>query len=121
MDNNELQHWGVKGMKWGVRRSRLSSDSSSSRRSSKSEDYVRAKALKKKKLSQLSNSELKELNNRMQLEQNYRNLKKQRVSAGQKFVKDVAYETAKNTASEYAKKYAKEGIAFMAASMKKSE
>lgn len=132
MDYNELQHWGVKGQKWGVRRyqkkdgsltsagkKRYSEDSS--RKSSKSDDHLRAKALKKKRLSQLSNAELKELNNRMQLEQNYKNLKKQRVNAGQKFVKDVAYETAKSTASDYAKKYAKAGISFMVDSMKKSD
>lgn len=104
--DNELKHYGVKGMKWGVRRA--------SRRRSPSEDHVRAKELKKKKLSQLSNAELRELNNRMNLESQYKNLKRQNVSAGRKFVQEVAREAAKNTASDYARRYAKEGANFIA-------
>lgn len=111
MDNNTLYHYGVLGMKWGRRKSRTSSSGTGSkRRSNKSDDYVRAKTLKKKKLSQLSNAELKELNNRMQLESQYKNLKKQNISTGRKFVQDVAYESGKQIAAEYTKKYAKKGI-----------
>lgn len=121
MDNNVLTHAGLKGMKWGVRRFQNPDGTLTpagkkryAKKTSDSEDYTRAKALKKKKLRQLSNAELKELNNRMQLESQYRNLKKQNVSAGKKFVQDVAYETAKNTAADYAKKYAKKGISAVA-------
>ena len=119
MEENYLQHYGVLGMKWGRRRSeaQLARDRGKSRRT-KSEDHLRAKSLKKKRLSQLSNSELKELNNRMQLEQQYKSLKKQNVSAGKKFVKDVAYESGKQIAAEYTKKYAKKGIAFLGDAMK---
>lgn len=78
-----------------------------------SDDHIRAKELKKKKLSELSNAELKELNNRMNLESQYKNLKKQNMSVGRKFVQDVARETAKNTASEYARKYTKKGINYV--------
>ena len=119
MVNNELTHWGIKGQKWGVRRYQ-NKDGSLTPKGQKrySDDYVRAKTLKKKKLRQLSNAELKELNNRMQLESTYKNLKKQDISAGRKFAKDVAYETAKSTASDYAKKYAKLGIKFIGDAMK---
>lgn len=111
---DELYHYGVLGMKWGKRKAKSSSDSNrKSRRSRKSEDYLRAKAIKKKRVSQMSNAELKELNTRMQLEQQYKSLKKQNISSGKKFVKDVAYETAKNTASDYARKYAKKGIEYL--------
>lgn len=113
--NTELYHWGIKGMKWGVRRYQNSDGSLTSKGKKRySEDAYRAKKIKKKRLSQMSNAELKELNNRMQLEQNYKNLKKQKMSIGRKFVQDVAYETAKNTASEYAKKYTKKGIEYVA-------
>lgn len=119
MDYKHLEHAGVKGMRWGVRRYQNKDGSlTAAGRKRYSDDYVRAKTLKKKRLSQLSNAELRDLNNRMQLENQYKSLKKQRVSAGRKFVQDVAYEAAKNTASEYAKKYAKKGIAYMAESMK---
>lgn len=111
MENNELTHYGVLGMKWGVRRNR--SSTGSNRKPKKSEDYIRVKSLKKKRLSQLSNTELRELNNRMQLEQQYKSLKKQQISSGRKFINDVAYETAKNTVSEYTRKYAKKGIEHM--------
>lgn len=123
MENSMLSHAGIKGMRWGVRRYQNSDGSLTPAgqqryaKKAKSEDHIRAKALKKKKLSQLSNSELRELNNRMQLESQYRNLKKQNVSAGRKFVQDVAYETAKNTAADYAKKYAKKGISAIGAKM----
>lgn len=112
MANNELKHYGVLGMKWGVRRG-SSGSGKTSRKSRMSEDHARAKSLKKKKLSQLSNAELKELNNRMNLENQYKNLKRQNVSAGRKFVQDVAYEAAKNTASDYARRYAKDGAEFV--------
>lgn len=163
---DELYHYGVKGMKWGVRRRRDaikaynksmrdsdarnkqimsgktsgkvqsgigrridatkaynksmrdSSDANKqlikdARNAGKSQDHLRAKELKKKNLSELSNAELRELNNRMQLESQYKNLKRQNVSAGQKFVKDVAYDAGKNVASEYARKYAKKGAAYI--------
>lgn len=120
MYNNELYHYGVPGMKWGVRKSRQN-NKSVSRKSKKSEDYLRSKQLKKKKLSEMSNAELKELNNRMQLESQYKNLKRQNISTGQKFIKDVSYEVAKNTVSEYARKYAKEGINYVSSNMSSRE
>ena len=55
----------------------------------------------------------RDINNRMQLETQYKNLIKQRVSVGEKFVRDVAYDAAKNTASEYARKYTKKGVKFV--------
>ena len=106
---NELYHYGVLGMRWGVRRTGKNGSSSEPKRV-KSEDYTRAKKLKKKRLSELSNAELNDLNNRMQLESQYKNLKKQNINVGRKFVTDLVYETAKNTASSYASKYARQGI-----------
>lgn len=120
MDNNTLYHHGIKGMRWGRRKSSTSSGTTKSKRSSyQSEDHIRSRSLKKKKLSQLSNAELKELNNRMQLESQYKNLKKQNISVGQKFVKDVAYESGKQIAAEYTKKYAKEGIKLVGMALRK--
>lgn len=70
----ELYHHGILGMKWGRRKSKYTS-----------KDYRRAKALSKKKTNQLSNKELKELNNRYQLESTYNKNKSQR-NVGRKIV-----------------------------------
>lgn len=68
----ELYHFGVKGMKWGVRR--------------KSDDAKNARALGRKPLNQLSNAELKQLNERKRLEREYKQLNPSMVSRGIKFV-----------------------------------
>ena len=74
-NTEELYHWGIKGMKWGVRKDRKVS-----------EDAATAKALKKKKLDELSNAELKKLNERKNLEQQYKNLNPGAIKKGLKFV-----------------------------------
>lgn len=84
-----LAHYGIKGMRWGVRRSRAELDRAAGRRVAKgkpvtktkaSADAIRAAQLKKTAKKQgtkvLSNNELKELNTRIQLEQQYKNLNK---------------------------------------------
>lgn len=112
MDNNELKHYGVPGMKWGVRRAerRRAKIERKAEKEGWSEDYKNTAIAKTKKVKQMSNSELKKLNERLQLENNYRNTKQQRRSAGQKFVSDVLRESAKDTAKSYVTKYAKMGI-----------
>ena len=99
MNKNELVHYGVPGMKWGRRKARTTS-----------EDHNRAKTIKKKKLSEMSNQELKDLNNRMNLESQYRDLKSRNVNAGRKFVRNVLIGAATVTAGYYAQKYMKKGV-----------
>ena len=72
---NVIAHYGVLGMKWGVRRNKSSSS-----------DHTRSRELKKKKLHELTDEELKTLNNRLNLEQNYRRLNPSVVAIGSKFV-----------------------------------
>ena len=73
---NELYHYGVLGMKWGVRRSKSGSSSSgkSSKRSKLAVDPSYKKAHAKKKLKYMSDNDLREVNNRLNLEKNYRDL-----------------------------------------------
>ena len=92
---NELYHWGIKGMKWGVRRYQNKDGSLTNagkkRRSKKlSDDYVTAKSLKKKKISQMSNAELRKLNERQNLERQYKQMNKSHIAKGIAFIASAA-------------------------------
>lgn len=85
MTENELYHFGVKGMKWGVRKSRSRSGSSKNRRSKTdgwSDDAKEAYRINKKKVNQMSNAELKKLNERRNLERNYHQLNPNAIKKG---------------------------------------
>ena len=58
-------------------------------------DYKRFKAIKKKKLSEMSNDEVKQLVTRMQLEKQFKDLNPSVVNMGAKIVTDVLKETVK--------------------------
>lgn len=81
-----LAHYGVPGMKWGVRRKQVSSGSKKSRRQKRratySKDYLESEPLRKKNYKQLSNAELNKLNKRMNLEQNYKRLNPKGIDKG---------------------------------------
>lgn len=85
---DELYHHGVKGMKWGVTKERASS-LRGPRKATGSADYVHAVALKKKGSTNLSTAELRELTNRLQLEQQYSKLNPKSYEKGLQFVKSV--------------------------------
>ena len=87
-----LAHYGVKGMKWG----KTGAGKSTSRKSSKasepdSEDHVKSRQLKQKSLRTMSNKDIKELNERLQLEKTYKDLTKNQsaITKGRKASKDV--------------------------------
>ena len=75
-----IKHYGVKGMQWGVRRK------SSSR---KSGDYMTSRKIAKKKVSELSNKDLKKLAGRMNLEKQYSSLNPRTSSKGKHLVSKV--------------------------------
>lgn len=84
-----LMHYGVPGMKWGVRKARKKnyiSKAVKKRRSSYSQDYTDTEKLRKKNYKQLSNSELKSLNKRLELESNYKRLNPKGVEKGKRMV-----------------------------------
>jgi hypothetical protein len=140
-----LEHFGTKGMRWGVRRSRAERAAAANEPSEitvktkagkgvvktsggakhpASEDAVRAavakQKLKKSTVDSLSNAELKSLNERLNLQATYLgNIKKLEESKeGKKFLKDLLRKEGKSFLSKEAgpsETLAKKGIAVRAA------
>ena len=105
MDNDELMHYGVPGMKWGVRRTpaQLGRKKTSSSKSlfgkkkskakakakAKSESSKKETAQKPKTVKEMSDEELNAAIRRMQLEQTYASLSPQKVSTGKAITKRI--------------------------------
>jgi len=79
-----LSHHGVKGQRWGVRRTKAALARASRRegRTPPSEEHARSRELLKKGRKNLSNPELEELNKRLNLEQNFKRLNQSTVAKG---------------------------------------
>lgn len=95
--SDTLEHVGVLGMRWGIRRVRPGG-SRSSTGSGKSADHTVAAILKKKKLSQLSNAEIKTLAARIELEKKHRELTQTRGQKARKAIGKILAESAKKQA-----------------------
>jgi len=108
-----LSHFGIKGMRWGVRRSSSQLHAPSDDHASAQEAKTKAK---KSGTKSLSNQELQSLINRMNLEQQYNRIVppsvgKKVASAGAKFAGDILLSVGRETASKLARDQATKVIA----------
>ena len=94
MNSNELAHYGILGMKWGVRRTPAQlARARSERRStsnSQSKGTSSSSSTKKKSIKDMTDDELTREVTRLQLEQRYRQLNPEKVSLGKRFTDKVA-------------------------------
>lgn len=125
MDNNELMHYGVPGMKWGVRRTpaQLGRKQTSSSKSlfgkkkskpkakAKSESSKKETAPKKKSVKEMSNEELNAAIDRMRLEQTYASLSPQKVSMGKKIAKTILNDVVVPAATDVGRQMVKSTLA----------
>ena len=94
MDNNELYHYGVLGMKWGGRKSRGGGVSKTGRRGRlikerppAHEDYKKAHS--KKTVREMSDAELRSRINRLDMERRYQELNPSAKNRGRKYVNSI--------------------------------
>lgn len=89
MSDAVLQHYGVKGMKWGVRRSQAQLDRKAGRKPSKAR--LRSKSKTKRSsapsASSMDDSTLRKRINRLQMEKQYNELTSKSTGSGKKFAK----------------------------------
>lgn len=97
MDNlensDELYHYGRQGMKWykNIYGSKKQSVSSNRKKSNDiSDDASEAYKLRKKKVKQMSNAELRKVNERIQLERQYGNLNPSHIKKGMAIASSAA-------------------------------
>ena len=75
-----------------------------------SDDHKEKIALKKKKIHEMSNTDLRKINERLQLEKSYKELRKNDLPRGQKFVTDMLTTIAKQSATNYVTQILTKGV-----------
>lgn len=100
--DNELYHHGVKGMKWGVRKTPVRSSSGNTRKrksntlslfkkkkTTRNASVVKSSPAQTKSVKDMSDDELQRKIERLRLEQRYQELNPKTVSRGQRIAKRV--------------------------------
>ena len=113
MEDKTLAHYGVLGMKWGVRRTpaqlghRTKPRTAKRSRGSPKSKKVKTKSSSppKKSARELSDDELKQAINRLELEKRYKELSRSvnppKSNEGRKFVENVLKKSGENIATQF--------------------
>ena len=109
--DNALSHHGILGMKWGIRRFQKEDGTRTPEGKKRdaekdyedSEDYKTSRTNKKKATSGLSNEELRKLNERLQLENTYKNLTAEKIEKSESFVQKALKDAAGQALTEFSK------------------
>ena len=113
--SNYIKHHGIKGQKWGVRRFQ-NKDGSLTPLGRKRQQYDGPvhedynKSHDAKSVKAMSDKELRDRLNRLNMERQYIQLTAQDKSIGKKMVSDILLNVGKELAKEYLKNYAKKSI-----------
>lgn len=106
MEKNELKHYGVLGMRWGVRRSpKQLSRASGGQRRPQQQQAPRPNQGRKP-----TDQEMRDAINHFKLEREYAQLMKPQKSKGRQFVEDVLLNAGKQVATTYTAKFMGSGV-----------
>ena len=111
---NKLYHFGIKGMRWGVRRYQNPDGSLTNagkkrlkKGQTSNEETDSSNKSKTKTVKEMSDDELSQAITRLQLEEKYKSLSPKNVSKGKEFVDTVANDVLKPAAIDIGKQVAK--------------
>lgn len=123
MEEQALVHYGILGMKWGVRRSKAELARARGKKTSDSgddsDDKKQTTAKRSKSISEMSDDELRKTVQRLQLERQYRDLNPKQVSAGQKIVDKILKDVVVPAATEVGRNLLKEEFGKLAKEIQK--
>jgi hypothetical protein len=94
-----LEHHGVKGMHWGIRNPESRVTIARREKHAPSSDFKRTAPHRGKPVHTLTNKQLKDVNERLNLEQNYSRMNPDKVKSGKKVVTGILGNTGKTVAS----------------------